>query len=439
MTRDRLTSATSTDPQAAVGSNATWTYDPAGNRTTQALAGVVPTTTWTYDAADQLTNDGTHTYTYDPDGNLTRRRTTLGGLDMATYTWDPANRITSQTTDGTTTTYGYDGANRRITKTDPAGTNTYIYDGYDLVEEISTAITGGDAVETTAAGTVLNRITTAGTAYLHADANANITELSDEAGLTISRYGYSPWGNRNTIGNTATDPYLNRHGFAGATGVRDDTGGLIDMRNRMYDPNVGAFISRDPLEHLTNEPYVYVGNSPLNYLDPLGLSKCGRSWTSPGDWVDCLANPTDATDPVEAAWDATGGRVVSAVNDHKVPLMKAGGFGLGVAAIFASGGTALLLGGGSALLIVGAEAADTGPCRAQRIAQSAALSGVGFTAGLLWTGASQAARMAPYAPGVGADVAESIGRATGVGSLLTGGIPGPDCQTTVAGIPAHSY
>lgn len=407
----RLTSATSTDAQAALGSNATWTYDPAGNRTTQAIAGAVPTTTYTYDAADQLTGDGTHTYSYDPDGNLTRRRTTLGGLDIAAYTWDPANRITSQTTGGTTTTYGYDGANRRITKTDPAGTNTYIYDGYDLLEEISTAITGGDAVETTAAGTVLNRITAAGTAYLHADANANITELSDETGLTVTRYGYSPWGNRNTIGNTATDPYLNRHGFAGATGVRDDTGGLIDMRNRMYDPSVGAFISRDPLEHQTREPYLYAGANPLSYLDPYGLSKCGRSWTSPGDWVDCVANPTDATDPLENVWDRTGGQVATAVSenvvqpvwDARVDITRGASYATGVAGVFLapfSGGASLGLTLASLGLGVTSQALDNSPCRAERIVGSAVL-GL-FGAGV--SGAFVAGGKLPLAMGADAGV-----------------------------------
>lgn len=225
----------------------------------------------------------------------TRPRSPLHSHNNWRDSWGP---FTSQTVGGITTSYTYDGTNRRVTKTDTTGTNTYIYDGGDLLEEISTAITGGDAVETTAGGTVLNRITAAGQSYLHPDANANVGEVTDANGLTITRNAYSPWGNRTTIGSTATDPYLNRHGFAGTTGVRDDSGGLIDMRNRMYDPSLGIFISRDPIETFTHEAYRYVGGNPVALVDPYGLC-----------WPDSVC------EAVGEAWDETGGELVSQVND----------------------------------------------------------------------------------------------------------------------------
>lgn len=265
----RLTGATNTDPTAPAEANATWAYDPAGNRTRQTIAGAAPTT-YTYDIADQLTSDGTHTYAWDADGNLTSRRVTLTGTTVAAYTWDPANRIVSQTSSDQATTYTYDGQSRRVAKTDPTGTSTYLYDGGDLLEELNPA-SGGDTVETTAGGTVLNRIGLAGTTYLHADANANIGELTDQNGVALARNAYTPWGRHTTTGGAALDPYQNRHTFAGATGVRDDNSGLIDMRNRMYDPTLGTFISRDPLEATTRAAYTYASASPTNLLDPYGL------------------------------------------------------------------------------------------------------------------------------------------------------------------------
>ena len=285
----RLTAATSSDPQAPADANATWAYDNAGNRITQTIHGAVATT-YTYDPADQLSSDGTRTYTWDADGNLTARRTSIGGQTLATYAWDPANRVTSQTAAGQTTSYTYDGGGRRVTKTDPTGTSTYLYDGGDLLEELTDAATGGDAVETTAGGTVLNRITATGTNYLHPDANANIGETTDQKGLTVARNAYAPWGGHNTITSSATDPYLNRHTYAGAAGVRDDNGGLVDMRNRMYDPGLGLFISRDLIENSTHEPYRYVGGNPISRLDPAGLD-----WWDPRDNVlPALGDGTEA-------------------------------------------------------------------------------------------------------------------------------------------------
>ena len=39
----------------------------------------------------------------------------------------------------------------------------------------------------------------------------------------------------------------------------------------MDDPGTAQFISRDPIVEVTREPYVYVGGSPLNSIDPTGL------------------------------------------------------------------------------------------------------------------------------------------------------------------------
>ena len=46
-------------------------------------------------------------------------------------------------------------------------------------------------------------------------------------------------------------------------------------RARSYHPTRQRFISEDPLETETGEAnfYVYVGNDPINYIDPLGLDK----------------------------------------------------------------------------------------------------------------------------------------------------------------------
>lgn len=44
---------------------------------------------------------------------------------------------------------------------------------------------------------------------------------------------------------------------------------------RYYHPTLGRFLSEDPLGSETGEVnfYVYVGNDPINYVDPLGLDK----------------------------------------------------------------------------------------------------------------------------------------------------------------------
>jgi len=50
--------------------------------------------------------------------------------------------------------------------------------------------------------------------------------------------------------------------------------GLYDYRARWYDAEVGRFVSEDPLGFAAGDmnTYRYVGNSPLDYTDPSGMS-----------------------------------------------------------------------------------------------------------------------------------------------------------------------
>lgn len=56
-------------------------------------------------------------------------------------------------------------------------------------------------------------------------------------------------------------------------------GASVYLRNRYYDPATGQFLTRDPLEAQTGQPYSYTGDDPLNATDPSGL--CGV-----GGWLD---------------------------------------------------------------------------------------------------------------------------------------------------------
>jgi len=54
----------------------------------------------------------------------------------------------------------------------------------------------------------------------------------------------------------------------------DSETGLYYVRVRYYDPQLGRFISEDPIGLLGGiNPYVYAGNDPVNQLDPSG--QCG--------------------------------------------------------------------------------------------------------------------------------------------------------------------
>ena len=57
--------------------------------------------------------------------------------------------------------------------------------------------------------------------------------------------------------------------------------GLVYLRARMYDPSLGRFLQRDPFPGLIAAPgslhrFAYVGNNPLRFTDPGGLSRGER-------------------------------------------------------------------------------------------------------------------------------------------------------------------
>ncbi len=102
----------------------------------------------------------------------------------------------------------------------------------------------------------------------------SITSLSDETGNIAQTYKYDSFGNITSQTGTIDQP------FTYTAREFDSESGLYYYRARYYDTSVGRFISKDQiglvpfgLEIGINHSYVYVGNNPVNFTDPLGLVK----------------------------------------------------------------------------------------------------------------------------------------------------------------------
>jgi len=121
--------------------------------------------------------------------------------------------------------------------------------------------------------------------YLHHDQAGSTRLLTGEKGETIGAYAYGAYGETTGHTGTATTPLGYDAQYTGS-----DTG-LIYLRARTYDPVTAQFMSVDPLEEWTLEPYTYVGDNPINHGDPPGLFPWEAIAEGLGVGASCLLGP----------------------------------------------------------------------------------------------------------------------------------------------------
>jgi RHS repeat-associated protein len=125
------------------------------------------------------------------------------------------------------------------------------------------------------------------TLYYCQDANMNVTALVETDGDVAERYVYDPYGSlqRDGSGNplvysanwssTVTWPNSKKNEILYCGYRFDPETGLYHVRYRYYHPNLGRWLSRDPLGYADwMNLYEYVRSSPRRYLDPHG-TRCG--------------------------------------------------------------------------------------------------------------------------------------------------------------------
>ncbi len=257
---------------------ASFSYDAAGNRTSvidSANNGgaVVP---YTANALNQYTAiDGLVLPTYDANGNLSRVQTKLG-QSVWNYSYDAQNRLTGGTSsNGDTFTFTYDAWGRCVARTISGATLLYVWDGWRLVSEREVS---GTEQARYIFGTVMDeslcRITPTGASYYHQDKLGSTVAITDSTGVLIERNTYGGYGAPtffDASGSASTGSLSgNRLLFTGREWLAPLE--LNDHRNRIYSPEIGRWLSRDPIGEIGGiNLYAYGRNSPTTLLDPLGL------------------------------------------------------------------------------------------------------------------------------------------------------------------------
>jgi RHS repeat-associated protein len=222
-------------------------YDDAG----QLLRGPVPPGSSSTDAV----------FRYDAHGS--RIEATPVGGSTTTYAYDQAARLKAFTPPGgPTTTYASDGSGLRVSKA-TSGTTTQFT--WDRSGSLPLLLGDGARSYVYGPGGPIGHITSGGAVrYYHQDALGSTRVLSDGTGTTVGAFSYTPYGTLAASSGTETAPM----GYASE--YTDAESGLQYLRARYYDPATGQFLTRDPLEDQTGQPYAYADGDPVNNVDPSG-------------------------------------------------------------------------------------------------------------------------------------------------------------------------
>jgi RHS repeat-associated protein len=245
-----------------------YSYDPNGNRLTEinTLRGV--NRSYTVSDEDHVITAGTETYQFDADGFLTHKTTPTGTMTTSYSLRGELRSVTMPS--GPTITYDHDPMGRRIaTRVNGTITEKYLWKDaitllavYDASDNLLMRFNYAD-------GRMPVSMTYNGSSYyLTYDQVGSLIAVTDPTGNIIKKIDYDSFGS--IISDT--NPTLNiLFGFAG--GLHDRDTNLIRFGARDYDPSIGRWTAKDPIDFAGGDAnlYGYVTNNPINFRDPRGL------------------------------------------------------------------------------------------------------------------------------------------------------------------------
>lgn len=253
-----------------------YTYDSVFNRTSK------DSSSYTINEQNQLILTESQRYTYDPNGNLIHKNAT-------SYTYDALDRLSTVTYKDSQIIFTYDPFGRRLTKSLFKWKNAswhldkqlrFLYDG-DI--EIGAVDQNGSLIELRVLG--LGRGADIGAAIAielkdtlyapihdHKGSVRCLVNTSNQKVESVARF--SAFGEEKIQG-TVVSPW-------GYSSKRvDEELGLVYFGRRYYDPEIGRWITKDPMGTPDSiNRYAFVLNDPLNNLDLYGNFSIGDIWNT---------------------------------------------------------------------------------------------------------------------------------------------------------------
>lgn len=123
-----------------------------------------------------------------------------------------------------------------------------------------------------------------------------LTQLNRAGRYITKSYKHDVFGNI----ISETGPAFNR-GFTYTSRERHARSGFYYYRARLYDPQTGRFLTQDPIGPLGGvNLYAYVGDSPVNLIDPLGLFLMAGADILPSIEVPKFSNVRDFAEMIDS-------------------------------------------------------------------------------------------------------------------------------------------
>jgi RHS repeat-associated protein len=248
-----------------------YTYDANGNRLTELndLCGV--NRSYTVSAEDHIITAGNETYQFDTDGFLNQKTSPAGTM---TTTYSSRGELLSATLPAaaTTITYDHDPMGRRIVKR-INGTITEKYLWKDAITLLADYDVSNNLIMrfNYADGRMPVSMTyNNSTYYLAYDQIGSLKAVTDSSGNIVKKIEYDSFGKKFFDSNPSI---MIPFGFAGGHQDRDTS--LIRFGARDYDPTLGRWTAKDPIDFAGGDTnlYGYVLNDPIKWIDFWGLWK----------------------------------------------------------------------------------------------------------------------------------------------------------------------
>ncbi|MDE1310019.1 RHS repeat-associated core domain-containing protein [Vibrio aestuarianus] len=228
-------------------------------------------------------------YQYDANGNMLRAWANGSQHNERELEWTEFNKPNKITRNGKTVEFFYDANHNRYLKKNSDGIETFYFGkSYERVTDTNTGVVqhkhfiyadGKLIALNTHTDDGENKLKDKQTRYLHYDALNSVDMITDGYGVVVERRSYDTWGKQRKVAWREEGPLdvvqqaITNRGYTGHEEIVEV--GLVHMNGRVYDQELGRFISPDPFvqaPYITNSfnRYAYVMNNPLKYTDPTG-------------------------------------------------------------------------------------------------------------------------------------------------------------------------